>query len=105
MGSEINVTLEVLHLLRNKFDPYLSDSVRDSQLFVDLADIYEICCSYIKVIDGINNMDITDKNATEDVLYEIDNQLFEHLPHHLESLKVLLPKLIDLFDENNNEQT
>jgi hypothetical protein len=66
----------------------LTESLGESQLFVDLADMYEICRAYIASIDIINSSE-ADDDKLKDVFYEIDCQFSEHLPYHLNSLMKL----------------
>ncbi|MFK5950275.1 MAG: hypothetical protein QM500_16065 [Methylococcales bacterium] len=91
--SETEITVDVVKKIQDKLDPYLSESLRDSQLFIDLADIHEICRSYQNAIDRILLSD--DREMIAEILNDIDNELFVHLPYHFKSLKKLLPDVID----------
>jgi len=92
--EETDATIKILGSLRSKLEPSLSEAIGKSQFFVDLADIHEICRAYLVAIDMITSFETEDLEKLKDILYEIDCQLFEHLPYHLKSLKKLLPKVI-----------
>ena len=99
--SEVEITLETVRTLHVKLDALFPESLRKSQLFVDLADIHEICRNYLDVIDGILAEEPIGQEKLEDLLYKIDCQLFEHLPFHLKSLKKLLPKAISALNDDS----
>lgn len=91
----MNRTSDVLSTLRLKLDELLPKDLQKSQVYVDLADIHEISRAYLEAIDRILSAELIDPAMLEDILHEIDCQLFEHLPYHLKSLKKLLPKVVE----------
>ncbi len=91
--TEAEITVDILKKLEDKLDPYLSEELRNSQFFVDLADIHEICRSYLSMIDNVISSD--DKGVIEESLDNIETELFDHFPYHFKSLKKLLPEVID----------
>lgn len=104
MKSETDITIAVLKKLEASLGQVLSPSLRKSQLLVDLSDIHEISRSYIKLIEELVEVEPDDVTAIEDILYKIDTEILEHLPYHAESLKTLLPKLLDAVDEKTSSQ-
>ncbi len=98
--KELKLTVEIAEKLRLKLKGRLSKKLNDSQLWIDLADIHEICRVYLTIIERILSVDEADKKTLEDLLYEIDIELFEHLPYHSKSLKKLLPKVIKEVDSH-----
>lgn len=96
--EETDATIKILGSLRSKLEPSLPESIGESQFFVDLADIHEICRAYLVAVDMIASSETQDLEKLKDIFYEIDCQLFEHLPYHLKSLKKLLPKVIKSLD-------
>lgn len=100
--EEVDTTIKILGSLRSKLEPSLPVAIGESRLFVDLADIYEICRAYLTAIDIITSSEIRDLEKLKDVFYEIDCQLFEHLPYHLKSLKKLLPKVIESLERGDD---
>jgi hypothetical protein len=98
MKSEIEITSDVLRALRLKLDGLLPESLQKSQVFVDLVDIHEICRAYLNAVNRILVEESLSPAGLEDILYEIDSELFEHLPYHLKSLKKLLPKVIEALE-------
>jgi hypothetical protein len=102
--DDADATINILNSLRTQLEPSLTESLNESQFFVDLADIHEICRAYIASIDNIiNSSGADDLEKLKDIFYEIDCQLFEHLPYHLNSLKKLLPKAIKSLEGRNAE--
>jgi len=95
MEKDINKTVQVSKLLREKLDPLFSENLSNSQIIVDLADIHEICSAYLKSLDKIIHGGSLAPSDIEDIFYDIDCDLFEHLPFHLDSLKKLLSQAID----------
>ena len=53
MTEETYATIKILGSLRSRLEPSLPASISDSQFFVDLADIHEICRAYLVAIDMI----------------------------------------------------
>ena len=91
MKSKIQETLRVLKKLESQFRLLLPRSVQSSQLAVDMADIHKICRTYLSCINELMKRDVTNRRQIEDLFYEIDCDLFEHLPYHLKSLKKIMP--------------
>lgn len=94
MKSKLKITSQVLKSLESQLGQLLPPSLRQSQLFVDLVDIHGVCRVYLKAIDKLLSKKRSNLESMENILYEIDNELFEHLPYHLKSLKKLLPQTI-----------
>ncbi len=87
---------------RRAIEPYISEDLKGSAIFVDLSDIYAICLSYVALIDShlISKGDEKiNKESLVGVLYEIDSELVEHLSFHLESLKENLPLVIEQIEK------
>ena len=99
MASIGNTAVKTSKGLRSKLGGNLSTQLNESQLFIDLADIHEICNSYLNSIEKILSIDKSDKEELANAFYEIDTELFEHLPYHTKSLKKLLPKVIDQLEK------
>lgn len=102
--EEVDATIKILRSLRSKLEPSLPVSIGESQFFVDLADIHEICRAYLAAVDRIISSEFEDLEALQDILYEIDSHLFEHLPYHLKSLKKLLPKVIKSIEKTKRKR-
>lgn len=93
MKSKIQETSRVLRALESQFRLLLPASFQESRLAVDMADIHEICRAYLSCINDLLSNDAVNRRAIEDVFYEIDCELFEHLPYHLRSLKKMMPQV------------
>ncbi|MDR2189451.1 MAG: hypothetical protein LBE62_15615 [Azonexus sp.] len=77
--------------LKNKISPYLSDSLNQSQFFVDVADAYSACSSFISLVDDLLSKDIVLADQVEVFLADLDVHLLEHLAYHIKSLRRLIP--------------
>ncbi len=93
MKTKTKITVDLIDALRERLEESLSTSLNESHLFGDIADIHEACRVYLGAIDKILSKDSSLEDV-ENILYEIDCELFEHLPYHLKSLRKLLPKMI-----------
>ena len=81
--------------LKRKLAPHLTDSLNQSQLFVDMADAYAACCSFIAIVDDISTVEFLQTDQVETFLVDVDVHLLEHLTYHLESLRKLIPEAVD----------
>lgn len=98
--------LEVHKKLGKKFDLILPKPIMDEGFTYHLGDIYGACLSYVSYIDTLIEVDYSkDKEFVEKLLYNIQNELYEHLlPNHLKPLRGLIWKVIDEIDDENEEQ-
>ncbi|MDD1607984.1 MAG: hypothetical protein LUO95_10845 [Methylococcaceae bacterium] len=101
MSEKVDITIKIAHSLRLQLESSLPVAIGESQFFVDLADIREICHAYLTAVDRITSSEVEDLEKLKDIFYEIDCQLFVHLPYHLKSLKKLLPKVIEALEADN----
>jgi hypothetical protein len=93
MKSKIQETSRVLKTLESQFRLLLPTSFQSSQLAVDMADIHEICRTYLASINDLMKSDTANRRQIEDMFYKIDCDLFEHLPYHLKSLNKIMPQV------------
>ena len=96
LPPEYAVKLEVN--LKRKISPYLTDALNRSQLYVDIADSYEACSSFVSLIDDFLSRDTMLADQAEAFLTDLDVHLLEHLAYHMESLRRLIPDALDSFD-------
>lgn len=91
--SKIKETSRVLRALQSQFRLLLPASFQSSPLAVDMADIHQICRTYLSCINDLMKSDAANRRQVEDVFYKIDCDLFEHLPYHLKSLNKIMPQV------------
>lgn len=94
-------TLEVLAACRDKFSKFFDQDINGSAVYVDLADIYEISSWYINKMNVLLDSKEINRDELWEHLTDIQVQFFEHLAHHLDSLEVLLPRLIKMIEHED----
>ena len=92
--TEINSASIVSSKIRTKFSD-IGFCLKDEAI-TDLRDIYEICSIYVKLVDNLILESTSNEDAAE-ILNNINNDLYIHLPYHCKSLKKPLQKSLDIF--------
>jgi len=92
--TEINSASIVSSKIRTKFSD-IGFCLKDEAI-TDLRDIYEICSIYVKLVDNLILESTSNEDAAE-ILSNINNDLYIHLPYHCKSLKKPLQKSLDIF--------
>jgi len=88
--------------LKRKISPYLADALNRSQLYVDIADSYEACSSFVSLVDDLLSKDTVLADQAEAFFIDLDVHLLEHLAYHMESLRRLVPDALDSFDDKGS---
>ena len=81
--------------LKRKISPCLTDVLNQSQLYVDIADSYEACSSFVSLVDDFLSRDTVLADQVETFLVDLDVHLLEHLAYHMKSLRRLIPAALD----------
>lgn len=102
--TNTNRTVELVARLRNRLEPFFPEPLNNSQVFIDLADIYEISQLYIKLIDEMVSSESYSEMEANQFAYSLDTHVVEHLNYHLASLKNLMPDVIDAVESSGNQK-